>query len=167
MRGEAKYISLESLGRICEYMAQKCKVDARTLATELFAFLPDEFWTMLAECERLQFCLGKRHVPNWPGKDYVMASDSYLQGELFSQISDPLLRRVAAGNVPAPHFSPPHLLLSEGEQQLGKEVQLSQKVIDEARQLMANCRQQAGSGLIVVGSMKVNTLAEVLCARMV
>jgi hypothetical protein len=162
VRGEAKYISLDTLGRMCEAIAQRHSLSARELAAELFDFLPDDFWRMLGDCDRLQFCLGKRHVPNWPGKDYVMASDSYLQGVILSQISDQALRRDA--KVPAHHFPPPHLLLSEAEQ-LGKEAKLSQKLIDEALSLSASCRRQHGNALIAIGSVKVNALVEVLCAE--
>src|SRR3954464_7367934 len=71
VRGSAKYVSLDALGRISEYLAQKHDIDTRTLAAELLAFQPNEFWTMLAGCKRFQFCLGKRYVPKWVDKDYI------------------------------------------------------------------------------------------------
>jgi hypothetical protein len=164
VRGDVKYVSLDALGRICEAVAKRKSIDPRTLAAELFAFLPDDLWKVLAECEVLQCCLGKRRVLYWPGKDYVMASDSYLQGQILSQISDPSLRHVAAGAA-SHHFQPPNLLQSPGDREHRSQVQLSPDVIEVARQLRVSCRERIGTGLLAVGSIKVNSLVELLFAE--
>src|SRR5262245_13880175 len=93
VNGTAKYVSLDALGRITEYLAEKNAIDARLLAAELLAFQPNAFWNTLIKCTRFQFCLGKRYLPKVVDRDYIMASDSYLQGALLARISEPQQRR--------------------------------------------------------------------------
>ena len=87
LHSHAKYVSLEALGRICDYLIHRRNVDPDVLPAALFGKQRDGFWNMLADRTRLEFCLATRRHPEWPDNDYVMANDSHLQGVLLSQVS--------------------------------------------------------------------------------
>ncbi len=87
LNNTVKYVSIEALAKISDYLIRFHGVDPQILPGALLGRDPERFWEMLAECERLDFCLGYRISEEWQGTDHVMATDSHLQGVLLSKIS--------------------------------------------------------------------------------
>ncbi len=87
LKSNSKYVSLEALGRICDYLVHCRGVNPDLLPASLFGKRRDGFWNMLADRRRLDFCLATRRHPEWPDTDYVMANDSHLQGVILSHVS--------------------------------------------------------------------------------
>jgi len=52
----------------------------------LFGRDPEEFWELLADCQRVEFCVGVRKASEWPGADYVISADVQLIHKLLSKI---------------------------------------------------------------------------------
>lgn len=87
LNNTAKYVSIDALARICDYLIDVHGVPADILPGALLVRNPERFWEMLAACQRLEFCIGTRVSKDWPGAEYVMATDSRLQGVLLSRLS--------------------------------------------------------------------------------
>jgi hypothetical protein len=87
LNNTVKYVSIEALAKISDYLIQVQGVDPSTLPGALIGRDPELFWDMLAGCEQLDFCLGTRVSEEWPGAEYVMATDSRLQGVLLSKLA--------------------------------------------------------------------------------
>jgi hypothetical protein len=182
LRNEAKYVSLEALGRLCEYLVEEHKVDRRLLPGALLGCVPEDFWRMLAGCEQLDFCLGTRVSRQWPGADYVMATDSRLQGVLLSKVSRS--GRASAppqpgGGKPAPqhgtavaeepadgHCHPMfHLLRGPSRESTPEDPGANwAKICRDASQLYYNRACPKRNATLALGSIKVNPLVELMLA---
>ncbi len=89
LKNEVKYIPMQALSRLCDYLIEYGYVSADQLPGALFAVEPEHFWELLARRRRLEMCLGVRRgeEDEWPVGAWVVASDSVLLGELLNGVS--------------------------------------------------------------------------------
>jgi hypothetical protein len=89
LKNEAKYIPLEALSRLCDYLIEHGYARAEELPGALFAVTPENFWEMLARRSRLEVCVGVRKPPDHDTADtaWIVASDSVLAGEVLNGVS--------------------------------------------------------------------------------
>lgn len=162
----AEYISLDALGRLCEYLIDYHKIDARRLPGALFGRDPDRLWDLLAGAQQLHFCLGTRRSKEWHGAEYVMSTDSRLQGLMLSMLS----------HAARPHDASPvdssgglraefHLVPSPPRDAPRDSKGQWSHARREAETLYAELQQQNGSACLFLGSGKVNPAVELTLAR--
>ena len=89
LKNEVKYIPMQALSRLCDYLIEYGYVSGDQLPGALFAVEPEHFWELLARRRRLEMCLGVRRgeEDEWPAGAWVVASDSVLLGELLNGVS--------------------------------------------------------------------------------
>jgi hypothetical protein len=89
LKNEVKYIPLQALSRLCDYLIEHGYVTADQLPGVLFAVEPENFWELLARRRRLELCLGVRRAnrEEWAEGAWVVASDSLLLGALLNGVS--------------------------------------------------------------------------------
>ena len=89
LKNEVKYIPLDALSKLCEYLIERGYAAADELPGRLFGVEPEHFWELLARRKRLVLCLGvRRGDPSDTLDDaWVVASDSVLLGELLSGVT--------------------------------------------------------------------------------
>lgn len=89
LKNEAKYIPLEALSRLCDYLIEHGYARAEELPGALFAVTPENFWELLARRSRLEICVGVRKPPDQDTADtaWIVASDSVLAGEVLNGVS--------------------------------------------------------------------------------
>ncbi|MCU0708086.1 MAG: helix-turn-helix transcriptional regulator [Pirellula sp.] len=89
LKNEAKYIPLEALSRLCDYLIEHGHARAEELPGALFAVTPENFWELLARRARLEVCVGVRKPPDHDTADtaWIVASDSVLAGEVLNGVS--------------------------------------------------------------------------------
>ncbi len=89
LKNEVKYIPLDALSKLCDYLIDRGFAAADELPGRLFAVEPEHFWELLARRRRLELCLGvRRSDPNDSLDDaWVVASDSVLLGELLNGVT--------------------------------------------------------------------------------
>jgi len=87
LKNESKYVPLESLSKICDYLVEHGFATADQLPGALFAIEPENFWELLAGRRRLEICLGVRVDESWPEGAWVVASDSLLMGRLLNSVT--------------------------------------------------------------------------------
>jgi hypothetical protein len=89
LKNEAKYIPLEALSRLCDYLIEHGYARAEELPGALFAVTPENFWELLARRSRLELCVGVRKPPDDDKADtaWIVASDSVLAGEVLNGVS--------------------------------------------------------------------------------
>ena len=172
LKNSAQYVSINALNKICTYLDQQKIVDADLLPGALWGKEHSGFWDMLANMKRLEFCLGTRAHPDWPGIDYVMANDAHLQGVLLSQVSARCFpdrcRRIRAKRHAQRHFPDPHLVPAakrvEGDDGTGRaNNELGQ---NRAREIHTSFKQCADSGaLVALGSCKVCSVLDMILAE--
>jgi hypothetical protein len=172
LNNTAKYVSLDALARISDYLVKKHGVDPSLLPGALLGRDPEHFWEALATCEQLDFCLGTRISPEWPGSDYVMSADARLQGRLLSTIS-----RFATGVGTKPAKSvkepasrgrcPNFHLVTAPDREVTVQDPGSQwpDLRHGAEQLYESLRPRKRSAVIALGSVKVNPMVELLLAQ--
>jgi hypothetical protein len=86
LRSDAKYVSLHSISKLCEYLIDR-GVNPDILPGALFGKEPEKFMDMLAERRNVSFALAFRRHPQWRDNEYVMASDMQLHGALIAATS--------------------------------------------------------------------------------
>ena len=89
LKNEAKYIPLEALSRLCDYLIEHGYASAEELPGALFAIKPENFWELLARRKRLEICVGVRRPPDTDSAEsaWVVASDAVLVGEVLNGVS--------------------------------------------------------------------------------
>jgi hypothetical protein len=89
LKNEAKYIPIEALSRLCDYLIEHGYAKADELPGALFAVKPENFWELLARRRRLEVCVGVRRPPDDQSADtaWVVASDAVLAGEVLNGVS--------------------------------------------------------------------------------
>lgn len=169
LKNEIKYIPLQALSRLCDYLIEHGYVSADQLPGALFAVEPEHFWELLARRRRLEMCLGVRTgSEEWPERAWVVASDSVLLGELLNGVST-LGGTAKHQSVPGPSGAetfPPHpehlqqsLVWSPGQV-------APKEVIARAREIYDQfARPGSDKAMICLGSMKSNPVAELILAE--
>ncbi len=89
LKNEAKYIPIEALSRLCDYLIEHGYASAEDLPGALFAVKPENFWELLARRKRLELCVGVRKPPDDDKADtaWIVASDMVLAGEVLNGVS--------------------------------------------------------------------------------
>ena len=171
LKNEVKYIPMQALSRLCDYLIEYGYLSGDQLPGALFAVEPEHFWELLARRRRLEMCLGVRRgeEDEWPVGAWVVASDSVLLGELLNGVSSlggtaKHLRREQGSEytlsslVPHPEHLKQSLVWSPGQVPL-------EEVIARARDVYDNfCDPGSDQALICLGSMKSNPVAELILA---
>ncbi|MEM9643818.1 MAG: helix-turn-helix transcriptional regulator, partial [Planctomycetota bacterium] len=89
LKNEAKYIPLDALSRLCDYLIDHGYATADQLPGALFAVNAENFWELLARRGEIEIVVGVRQSDGneSPEGGMVVASDSVLVGELLNGVS--------------------------------------------------------------------------------
>ena len=89
LKNEAKYIPLDALSRLCDYLIDHGYATADQLPGALFAVNAENFWELLARRGDIDIVIGVRQNEgaSSPENAMVVASDSVLFGELLNGVS--------------------------------------------------------------------------------
>ena len=89
LKNEAKYIPLDALSRLCDYLIDHGYATADQLPGALFAVNAENFWELLARRGDIEIIVGVRQGEgnDMPEAATVVASDSVLVGELLNGVS--------------------------------------------------------------------------------
>jgi hypothetical protein len=170
LKNEVKYIPLDALSKLCDYLIEKGFATAEELPGRLFAVEPEHFWELLARRRRLELCLGVRRGEPGDTLDdaWVVASDSVLLGELLNGVTSlggtSRHKRVGEENQPPvddPHPEQLHqsLVFSPGQSSFADYVELARSVYN------GFCSAAGDKALICLGSNKSNPVVELLLAE--
>lgn len=172
LKNEVKYIPLDALSKLCDYLIEKGFATAEELPGRLFAVEPEHFWELLARRRRLELCLGVRRGEPGDSLDdaWVVASDSVLLGELLNGVTSlggtSRFKRERDPSLPAETSADPHpeqlhqsLVFSPGQSSFADYVELARNVYD------GFCSAAGDKALICLGSNKSNPVVELLLAE--
>ncbi len=170
LKNEVKYIPLQALSRLCDYLIEYGYVSADQLPGALFAVEPEHFWELLARRRRLEMCLGVRTgAEDWPEGAWVVASDSVLLGELLNGVStlggtakhqDKMknLDHKSSSLSPHPEHLKQSLVWSPGQVAPREVIARATEVYEQF------CGPGSDKALLCLGSMKSNPVAELILA---
>lgn len=172
LKNEVKYIPLDALSKLCDYLIEKGFATAEELPGRLFAVEPEHFWELLARRRRLELCLGVRRGEPGDTLDdaWVVASDSVLLGELLNGVTSlggtSRFKRATDPSAPTDVTADPHpeqlhqsLVFSPGQSSFADYVELARSVYD------GFCSAAGDKALICLGSNKSNPVVEILLAE--
>jgi hypothetical protein len=172
LKNEVKYIPLDALSKLCDYLIEKGFATAEELPGRLFAVEPEHFWELLARRRRLELCLGVRRGEPGDTLDdaWVVASDSVLLGELLNGVTSlggtSRFKRTPEVGAPTEATADPHpeqlhqsLVFSPGQSSFADYVELARSVYD------GFCSAAGDKALICLGSNKSNPVVELLLAE--
>ena len=170
LKNEAKYIPLDALSRICDYLIDHGYASADQLPGALFAVNAENFWELLARRGEIEIVLGVRDNPatQSPDSATVVASDAVLFGELLNGVSTLGGAAKHQGSsddddekkltVPMPDRIQQSLVWSPGEVSLedarGRANEVFNGFVDA----------QGDRGMVCIGSVKSNPVVELLFA---
>ena len=170
LKNEAKYIPLDALSRICDYLIDHGYASADQLPGALFAVNAENFWELLARRGEIEIVLGVRDNPatQSPDSATVLASDAVLFGELLNGVSTLGGAAKHQGSsdeddekkltVPMPDRIQQSLVWSPGEVSLedarGRANEVFNGFVDA----------QGDRGMVCIGSVKSNPVVELLFA---
>ncbi len=86
LKNDVQYLSLNSLGAICDYLINTHHMNSYELPGRLFALEPEKFWAFLSERQVLVMSFGVRHEMHDTGLLWIPAADSFLQGMLLHEL---------------------------------------------------------------------------------
>lgn len=170
LKNEAKYIPLEALSRLCDYLIDTGYATADQLPGALFAVNAENFWELLARRSEIEIVLGVRERPDTQSPDNatVVASDAVLFGALLNGISTlggAAKHRPSSGGendgereIPMPDRIQQSLVWSPGQVAVGD----AQERANEVFEGFVNA--QGDRGLICIGSVKSNPVVELVFA---
>jgi hypothetical protein len=171
LKNEAKYIPLEALSRLCDYLVEHGYATADSLPGALFAVKPEHFWELLARRRKLEICMGVRRPDNEdaPETPWVVASDAVLLGEVLNGVTtlggtDKLARsQQQSRELPThPELLRQTLVWSPGPNPSDV---ATKEAIDLARSVHRDFTSTAGDkALICLGSVKSNPVVEMILA---
>ncbi len=170
LKNEAKYIPLEALSRLCDYLIDHGYASADQLPGALFAVNAENFWELLARRGDIEIVLGVRQNPDadLPDAATVVASDAVLFGELLNGVST--LGGAAkhhgsadsedgkTGEVPMPDRLQQTLVWSPGRVSLEDARARASEVFDSF------VSAQGDRGMVCIGSVKSNPVVELMFA---
>lgn len=176
LKNDVQYLSLNSLGAICDYLINTHHINPYELPGRLFALEPEDFWAFLSEKQSLVMSFGVRQELHESNVLWVPAADSFLQGTLLHELygTEPPPSPEAANSIPSPPAdqgprfdqymvrscssqSPMPHAVRDGEFQQMKR---------EAKNAYEKFHRIAGNKvLICLGSVKSNGLCELVIAR--
>ncbi|GIW99990.1 MAG: Cro/Cl family transcriptional regulator [Pirellulaceae bacterium] len=165
LKNQVKFIPLEALSRICDYLVEHGYATADSLPGALFAVKPEKFWELLARRKKLEICMGVRRPDGdvTPENAWIVASDAVLMGEVLNGVStlggaEKLIRdrddQDAARYSSHPEMLKQTLVWSPGNVPLEQVVARSQAVYD------AFASNTGDKALVCLGSVKSNPVVE-------
>ncbi|MEM6471089.1 MAG: helix-turn-helix transcriptional regulator [Planctomycetota bacterium] len=169
LKNEAKYIPLDALSRLCDYLIDQGHATAEELPGALFAVNPENFWELIARRNEIEIIVGVRATDKnaTPEGASVVASDSVLVGEVLSGVSTlggvakhgavkAEVEESSSREVPMPDRFQQTLVWSPG--------QVSQEdVRARADEVFDGFVDATGDrGMICIGSIKSNPVVELL-----
>ena len=168
LKNEAKYIPIEALSRLCDYLIEHGYAKADQLPGALFAIKPENFWELLARRRRLEVCVGvRRPTDDFADAAWVVASDAVLAGEVLNGVSTlggtaKAFNAGSAAGAVRPE-APPHLenlkqslVWSPATVSLEEVQQRSRDVYEEFSEI------DGDKALICLGSVKSNLTVEMV-----
>ena len=170
LKNEAKYIPLEALSRICDYLIDHGYATADQLPGALFAVNAENFWELLARRGEIEIVLGVRQsaATDSPDNATVVASDAVLFGELLNGVSTlggsakhqgPVEDEEGRGQtIPMPDRIQQSLVWSPGEVTLEDARTRASDVFD------GFVEAQGDRGMVCIGSVKSNPVVELVFA---
>ena len=182
LKNEVQYLSLNSLGAICDYLINIHHMNPADLPGRLFQLEPEGFWEFISEKQLLVMSFGVRQEMHDTGVLWVPAADSYLQGtllhELYGTETPPRLRpdegdanssppRKTAAE-PGPRFDQYMVRSCSTQSSQPQEVRDAefQQMKEEATRSYEKFHEIAGNkALICLGSVKSNGLCERVISR--
>jgi hypothetical protein len=170
LKNEVKYIPLQALSRLCDFLIERGYVPADELPGALFAVEPEHFWELLARRQRLELCVGVRREEEEEGPEgaWVVASDSVLLGELLNGVStlggtakhrrDQSPLESFPIERPHPELLKQSLVWSPGQNTAEEVMRRAAEVFEEF------CSLPTDKSLISLGSIKSNPVTEMILA---
>lgn len=173
LKNEAKYIPLDALSRICDYLIDHGYATADQLPGALFAVNAENFWELLARRGELEIVLGVRESSSGGAAAgaSLVASDAVLFGELLNGVST--LGGVAKhqGANELPDESPSEQRSAPMPDKIQQTLVWSPGVVslDDARARASEVMDgfvdaQGDRGIICIGSVKSNPVVELVFA---
>jgi hypothetical protein len=172
LKNEVKYIPLDALSKLCDYLIDRGFATADELPGRLFAVEPEHFWELLARRRRLELCMGVRRGDPSDSLDdaWVVASDSVLLGELLNGVTtlggtsqhkrgpanEPLGDNTSE---PQPEHVHQSLVWSPGQGTQEECIALAREAYDSF------CGTAGDKALVCLGSNKSNPVVELLFAN--
>ncbi|MEM9365234.1 MAG: helix-turn-helix transcriptional regulator [Planctomycetota bacterium] len=164
LKNEAKYIPLDALSRLCDYLIDNGHASADQLPGALFAVNAENLWEMIARRKDIEIVVGVRQGEggNTPENAMVVASDSVLVGELLNGISTlgGIAKHMAPDEnnpqVPMPDRIQQTLVWSPGQVSLEDARERATSVFESFT------NAQGDRGVICIGSVKSNPAVELL-----
>ncbi|MFN3192469.1 MAG: helix-turn-helix domain-containing protein [Aureliella sp.] len=163
LKNEAKYIPLEALSRLCDYLVEHGYASADELPGVLFSVRPEHFWELLARRRRLEICVGVRRSDSEDGPQnaWVVASDAVLMGEVLNGVTTLGGTDKLARSQPSSREMPTHpellrqtLVWSPGINDASEAIARADKVYD-------GYTSSAGDkAMICLGSVKSNPVVD-------
>lgn len=174
LKNEAKYIPLEALSRLCDYLIEQGYATADQLPGALFSVQAENFWELLARRGDVEICVGVRQGEGGanPEHAWIVASDSVLIGELLNGVSTlggaakhakkdasmpPGVEQVAR-DVPTPDRLQQTLVWSPGQVHLAEARSRAEEVFE------GFISAQGDRALVCIGSVKSNPVVELVFA---
>lgn len=170
LKNEAKYIPLEALSRLCDYLIDHGYATADQLPGALFAVNAENFWELLARRGDIEIVLGVRQnrEADSPDAATVVASDAVLFGELLNGVSTlgGAAKHHGSGegeegkpqDVPMPDRLQQTLVWSPGQVSLHDAQSRAEEVFESF------VGAQGDRGLVCIGSVKSNPVVELVFA---
>ncbi len=171
LKNEAKYIPLEALSRLCDYLIDNGYATAEQLPGALFAINAENFWELLARRGDIEIVVGVRQGEGdaSPENAVVVASDSVLVGELLNGVSTlggAAKHRGSGGeteeskqrDVPMPDRIQQTLTWSPGQVSLEDARARATEVFESF------VEAQGDRGMVCIGSVKSNPVVELVFA---
>ncbi|KLU04969.1 MULTISPECIES: helix-turn-helix domain-containing protein [Rhodopirellula] len=167
LKNEAKYIPLDALSRLCDYLIDQGHATADQLPGALFAVNAENFWEQLARRSDIEIVVGVRQGEGSvsPENAMVVASDSVLVGELLNGISTlgGVAKHIGEGtetnattSVPMPDRIQQSLVWSPGQVTLEDARSRATEVFEGFTEA------QGDRGMVCIGSVKSNPVVELL-----
>lgn len=168
LKNEAKYIPIEALSRLCDYLIEHGYANADELPGALFAIKPENFWELLARRRRLEICVGVRRPPDDHSADtaWVVASDAVLAGEVLNGVSTlggtAKAIKIEANNTKRTEL-PPHLENLKQSLVWSPATMPQEQVESRAREVYEEFSEIDGDkAMISLGSVKSNLTVEMI-----
>lgn len=170
LKNEAKYIPLEALSRLCDYLIDNGYATAEQLPGALFAVNAENFWELLARRGDIEIVVGVRQGEGdaSPENAMVVASDSVLVGELLNGVSTlgGAAKHHGSGDtddsksrdIPMPDRIQQTLTWSPGQVSLEDARARATEVFD------GFVNAQGDRGMVCIGSVKSNPVVELMFA---
>ncbi|NNE00201.1 MAG: helix-turn-helix transcriptional regulator [Pirellulaceae bacterium] len=168
LKNEAKYIPLDALSRLCDYLIDQGYATADQLPGALFAVNAENFWELLARRGDIEIVVGVRQTDGEPSPENatVVASDSVLVGELLNGVS-------TLGGAAKHHAG------AEGDEGKARDVPMPDRLqqtlvwspgkvtLDDARARAVEVfdgftNAQGDRGMVCIGSVKSNPVVELV-----